>query len=98
MQLRCAARRLFRWDRIAPGILIGALAAALPARADPDFSHPWDPNAPLPQFITHDFVDPACLTAIARYRSGTGHSFSDNYEPADRSLKNYFEPRSMYRG
>src|SRR6266850_158955 len=83
-----------RWRRhrsVAAGLIAG-IASASAALAQLDFIHPWDPATPLPQFITRDFVDPANLNAIARYRSGAGHSFSDNYELFDRSLKNYFEP------
>lgn len=42
------------------------------------------------------FVDPANLDAISRYRSGVGHAYSDDYEPNNRSLKNYFEPLPAY--
>lgn len=66
--------------------------------AGPDSSRPWDPAAPLPQFITHVYVDPSYLTAISKYRSVAGHSFSDNYEKAGRSLKNYFAPRRSLLG
>jgi hypothetical protein len=81
--------------------LASALAAAffsLPAVADVgiDYTHPWNPATPLPQFSTHDYIDPAALDAFSKYRSNAGHAFSDNYEPSNRSLKNYFEPRPVY--
>ena len=72
------------------------IGTGVAAFAQLDYNHPWNPATPLPQFITHDFVDPSYLNAIARYRSGVGHTYSDDYEPADRSLKNYFEPKPAY--
>jgi hypothetical protein len=91
---------MFIWLRLRSAGIVAAFvlaaAATVSGWAQIDFTHPWDPAAPLPQFITHDFVDPQYLNAIARYRSGVGHSFSDGYEPADRSLKNYFEPKPIY--
>lgn len=78
------------------GLFVAGLGNLL--HAGPDSSRPWDPAAPLPQFITHVYVDPSYLTAISKYRSVAGHSFSDNYEKAGRSLKNYFEPRRSLLG
>lgn len=99
MDLSCLARRLVRrCGRVVGALVIGVGGASLLVRAEPDFAHPWNPATPLPHFITHDFVDPSYLVAISKYRSNAGHSFSDNYEGVDRSLKNYFEPRSAYRG
>ena len=77
---------------------MGAIAVCGALLAEPDFSRPWNPATPLPQFITHLFVDPSYLTAISKYRSVAGHSFSDNYEKSDRSLKNYLEPRRSLLG
>ena len=79
-------------------VIAGMLAAGNLLHAQPDFNRPWNPAAPLPQFITHVYVDPSYLTAISKYRSVAGHAFSDNYEKADRSLKNYFEPRRSLLG
>ena len=103
----CPPSRRRRWSAASPGstrcrhrrgwvALAVWVAGGVAAFASPDTAHPWNPAAPLPQFITHDFVDPSYLNAIARYRSGVGHTFSDDYEPADRSLKNYFEPKPAY--
>lgn len=99
MELSCFIHRLAgqRWWTMSV-LAIAAGAAGPSVRAEPDFSHPWNPATPLPHFITHDFIDPSYLVAISKYRSNAGHSFSDNYEAADRSLKNYFEPRTAYRG
>ena len=84
-----------RWAHLGLMALGLSAAAVLPCSAV-DFSQPWNPATPLPQFITRDYVDPANLVAIAKYRSGVGHSYTDNYESADRSLKYYFEPRKKY--
>lgn len=85
-------RRWAQWGCLATGL---AATGVSPCRAI-DFTQPWNPSAPLPQFITHDYVDPAAIAAIAKYRSGVGHPFSDNYEANDRSLKYYFEPLKKY--
>ncbi|MSU72504.1 MAG: hypothetical protein EXS43_09200 [Opitutus sp.] len=95
---RRAGGSVARWQRA--GLVVGLFVAGLGnlLHAGPDSSRPWDPAAPLPQFITHVYVDPSYLTAISKYRSVAGHSFSDNYEKAGRSLKNYFEPRRSLLG
>ena len=89
--VRDGARR-WRWVALAAVFFGGGLRAA------PDSSRPWNPSTPLPKFITHVNVDPGYLTAISKYRSVAGHAFSDNYEPPNRSLKNYFEPRRSLLG
>lgn len=89
-------------SRLPPGcrrlavLVLGLATIGLTDCAAVDFSQPWNPSTPLPQFITHDYVDPANIAAIAKYRSGVGHPFSDNYEFNDRSLKYYFEPLKKY--
>ena len=88
--------RWLGWLRSA--LIAGVFAVGVPLRAGPEFNRPWNPATPLPQFITHHYVDPANLTAISKYRSGTGHSLSDNYDKSDRSLRNYFEPRRSLLG
>ena len=95
---RRAGGSVARWQRA--GLVVGLFVAGLEnlLHAGPDSSRPWDPAAPLPQFITHVYVDPSYLTAISKYRSVAGHSFSDNYEKAGRSLKNYFTPRRSLLG
>ena len=75
-----------------------ALIFAVGPAAAIDSNQPWNPSVPLPKFITHVYVDPAAITAVSKYRSVAGHSFSDNYENPNRSLKNYFEPRRSLLG
>lgn len=78
-------------------LCLGVLPSAEAAEGI-DFSKPWNPAAALPRFITHHFIHPAEVTTIIKYRSGAGHAFSDQYEPNDRSLKNYFQPRLAHLG
>ena len=47
----------------------------------------------VPKFVTVSYVDPAVIGAISKFRSGVGHTYSDDVE-ACRSLKHYIQPRS----
>src|SRR5581483_7011351 len=78
---------------------LASLLVVAMAEAQTDYAHPWDPAAPLPQFITHVLCDPANLTAITKYRSCVGHMYVDNYESAiNQSMKNYYVPAAQYLG
>ena len=44
-----------------------------------------------PQFVTHDYIDLDKITYITKFRSGSGHDYSDDYESC-RNMKHYFQP------
>ncbi len=63
-------------------------------RATPDkldWDNPFPSGEPLPQFLTHDYIDLSNVVAISKFRSGAGHPFVDEYEAPDRSMKNYIQ-------
>ena len=45
----------------------------------------------IPQFVTHDYIDLDKITYITKFRSGSGHDYSDDYESC-RNMKHYFQP------
>ena len=45
----------------------------------------------VPQFVTHTYIELAKIQDISRFRSGTGHDYSDSVESC-RSMKHYFKP------
>lgn len=52
----------------------------------------------VPQFITDNYIDLARITQISRFRSGEGHSYTDDFETC-RSMKHYFQtPRDSSAG
>lgn len=46
-------------------------------------------DEPLPQFVTHQYIDLDRIAAVSRFRSGVGHDASDSFETC-RSMKHYF--------
>ena len=52
----------------------------------------WEPlYSEIPQFVTHDYIDLDKITYITKFRSGSGHDYSDDYESC-RNMKHYFQP------
>ena len=47
----------------------------------------------IPPFITSDYIDLDAIARISRFRSGEGHSYTDDFETC-RSMKHYFMPAS----
>lgn len=47
----------------------------------------------MPRFATNDYLDPATIEAVSRFRSSVGHDYHDEFE-ACRSMKHYFRPRA----
>ena len=85
------------WVRLEGCATIGLGAAGLSNCAAVDFSQPWNPSTPLPQFITHGCLDPRS-TAVAKYRSGVGHPFSDNSRVQRPKPEILFGPVEEVRG
>lgn len=50
----------------------------------------------IPKFAAHDFTDLPKIMQISRFRSGTGHSYIDDFEEC-RSMKHYYCPFENYR-
>ena len=49
----------------------------------------WEPlYSEIPQFVTHDYIDLDKITYITKFRSGSGHDYSDDYESC-RNMKHY---------
>jgi len=48
----------------------------------------------LPRFVGSDYIEPAKIERISRFRSGVGHDYSDDFESC-RSLKHYFQPSNI---
>ena len=48
-----------------------------------------DPFAPVPQIVTSHYVPLAQVQQVSRFRSGAGHSFTDDFETCS-SMKHYF--------
>jgi hypothetical protein len=44
----------------------------------------------VPRFIAHNYIDLGAIEQISRFRSGEGHSYSDQFESC-RSMKHYFQ-------
>ena len=55
----------------------------------PFFKIPEEQN--VPKFMTADFIDLNRVTMISKFRSGSGHDYSDSDEKC-RSMKHYFQP------
>jgi hypothetical protein len=54
----------------------------------------WDIDRDgIPRFVATDYVDLARIHEISRFRSSSGHDYSDAFEHC-RSMKHYFEPRA----
>jgi hypothetical protein len=49
-------------------------------------------NDSIPQFVTENYIDLDSIARISRFRSGVGHSYTDNFETC-RSMKHYFVPK-----
>ena len=46
----------------------------------------------LPKFILKNYIELDKIDSISRFRSGTGHDYSDSFESC-RNMKHYFKPR-----
>jgi len=54
----------------------------------------WNPATQgIPKFVTHQYLDLDSIGRISRFRSGEGHSYTDDFERC-RSMKHYFDPRT----
>ena len=52
----------------------------------------WIPySGDIPQFVSHDYIDLNKIEYISKFRSGSGHDYSDDYETC-RSKKHYYHP------
>ena len=47
----------------------------------------------IPQFVSHDYIDLDKIEYVSKFRSGSGHDYSDDYETC-RSMKHYYHPHS----
>lgn len=47
----------------------------------------------IPKFIKTDYIELSHIYRISKFRSGIGHSYSDNFEFC-RSMKHYFQPKN----
>ncbi len=50
----------------------------------------------IPKFIGKDFTQLSKIEMISKFRSGFGHSYTDNFETC-RSMKHYYNPYEIYR-
>ena len=54
----------------------------------------WVPfSGDIPQFVSHDYIDLDKIGSVSKFRSGSGHDYSDDYETC-RSMKHYYHPHS----
>ena len=54
----------------------------------------WVPySGDIPQFVSHDYIDLNKIEYVSKFRSGSGHDYSDDYETC-RSMKHYYHPHS----
>ena len=54
----------------------------------------WVPySRDIPQFVSHDYIDLDKIGSVSKFRSGSGHDYSDDYETC-RSMKHYYHPHS----
>lgn len=61
--------------------------------ADGGPSDIWDIDRDgIPQFVAVDYIEPAPIGRISKFRSSVGHDYSDAFEDC-RSMKHYFEPK-----
>ena len=52
----------------------------------------WVPfSGDIPQFVSHDYIDLDKIGSVSKFRSGSGHDYSDDYETC-RSMKHYYHP------
>ena len=51
----------------------------------------------IPKFANKDFVDIDKIMEISKFRSSTGHDYSDSFE-SNRSMKHYYYPYDKYKG
>ena len=47
----------------------------------------------IPRFVYADYIELAIIHLISKFRSGIGHSYSDDFESC-RSMKHYFQPKA----
>lgn len=50
----------------------------------------------IPKFVKNDFTQLSKIEKISKFRSGFGHSFTDDFEEC-RSMKHYYNPYENYR-
>ena len=50
----------------------------------------------IPKFIGKDFTQLSKIDKISKFRSGIGHSYTDDFETC-RSMKHYYDPYEIYR-
>lgn len=66
----------------------GPPAAPQPAR------NTYDVDAlGIPKFVSSDYIDLAPIYRVSKFRSGTGHDYSDDFESC-RSMKHYYQPQT----
>ena len=54
----------------------------------------WVPySEDIHQFVDHDYIDLDKIEYVSKFRSGSGHDYSDDYESC-RSMKHYYHPHS----
>ena len=54
----------------------------------------WIPySGDIPQFVSHDYIELDKIEYVSKFRSGSGHDYSDDYETC-RSMKHYYHPYS----
>ena len=50
------------------------------------------------QFIQADFIDLEKIVAISKFRSGSGHDFSQETDETCRSMKHYYNVQNSAEG
>lgn len=91
-----APKKNYKWVWIAAGILV-VVAAALIIFNFKNIQDTTDPNN-LPQFIQADFIDLDKIMSISKFRSGSGHDFSQGSGEKCRSMKHYFNVQNTQEG
>ncbi|HLB32563.1 MAG TPA: hypothetical protein VJL27_03355 [Patescibacteria group bacterium] len=87
--------RWFKWVLLGIGILaiLGVAISFLKPREKNDESA----GKPA-QFIQADFIDLEKIVAISKFRSGSGHDFSQETDETCRSMKHYYNVQNSAEG
>jgi len=89
-------KKSYKWVWIAAGILL-VTAALLIGFNFKNIQGTTDPSN-LPEFIQADFIDLDRIYSISKFRSGSGHDFSQGSGEKCRSMKHYFNVQMSQEG
>ncbi len=87
--------RWFKWVLLVVGILIIVGLAMVLLKSKEANTKDADNIA---QFIQADFIDLDKIVAISKFRSGSGHDFSNGGDETCRSMKHYFNVQHSTEG